>query len=821
MAQSLITATILCTLLFSKKNLKLSFALDTLLPNQTISIGQTLISPKQNFEMGFFSPGRSSNKFLGIWYKITPDVVVWVANRNDPISDSHGVTFSIPGNGSLVISRSGSVIWSVNASGAASHPILQLLDTGNLVLVNETMEQGSSKSVIWQSFDYPTDTWLPEMKLVDDPDAGEVKYLTSWRSWDDPSPGDSILRIENQGLPEMVIYKGKTKASRIGKWNGLYFGGLVHFPNKLDKSELVFRGERLITVIQQFYNNSTLRRVTMDTSGKCQSYTMNTRKYKWNLVYTIPADQCEGYGLGGPNSICSMDKMIRYECLKGFAPKFPLEWELGDWSGGCKRIIPLNCKSGDGFQEIRGVKFPDMLEFWLNTSMSLDECRDECLKNCSCTAFANPYITNGGSGCVMWFGDLVDTRDLLGADNKQNIYVRVPVSELHDYSSPVLEKEKKRSTSLILISIATGIIVSGFINGGIYMVRRPKQKDIKRNDEDLELPLLKFATIVAATNNFSTENVLGEGGFGPVYKGILPSAEEIAIKRLSTTSRQGVEEFKNEAILIAKLQHTNVVRLLGCCVEGEERMLIYEYLQNKSLDYFVFDQNERTLLTWPNRFDIVMGIARGLLYLHHDSRLKIIHRDLKTSNILLDTNFNPKIPDFGLARTFGEDQPTTRTKRVIGTYGYMAPEYAIAGKFSVKSDIFSMGVVLLEIVSGKKNRGFECSDDHFHSLLGHAWLLWKSNNTLDLMDECLKNTFVESEVKRCIHVGLLCVQNFEEDRPVMSSLLFMLGNDEAILLEPKEPGFFIGRGYTPETSVTSPCPMSGRNTVSLTDLEGR
>ncbi|KAL8510390.1 hypothetical protein ACS0TY_017272 [Phlomoides rotata] len=462
-----------------------------------------------------------------------------------------------------------------------------------------------------------------------------------------------------------------------------------------------------------------------------------------------------------------------------------------------------------------------MLEFWLNTSMSLDECRAECLKNCSCTAFANPYITNGGSGCVMWFGDLVDTRDIPGADSKQNIYVRVPVSELLDYSSPVLEKEKKRPTSLILISIATGVIVSGFINGGIYMMRRPKKKDIKRNYEDLELPLLKFATIVAATNNFSTENMIGEGGFGPVYKGILPSKEEIAIKRLSTTSGQGLEEFKNEAILIAKLQHKNLVRLLGCCIEGEERMLIYEYLQNKSLDYLVFDQNERKHLTWPNCFNIVMGIARGLVYLHNDSRLKIIHRDLKTSNILLDRNLNPKISDFGLARTFGEDQPAARTKRVIGTYGYMAPEYAIAGKFSVKSDIFSMGVVLLEIVSGKKNRGFERSDDHFHSLLGHAWLLWKSNKTLDLMDECLKDTFVESEVKRCIHVGLLCVQNFAEDRPVMSSVLFMLGNDGAILPKPKEPGFFIRRGSSLERRVTSPSPKSERNTITITDLEGR
>ncbi|KAL8506058.1 hypothetical protein ACS0TY_017064 [Phlomoides rotata] len=716
MAQFLFT-TILFTLL-----LKLSFALDTLLPNQTISIGQTLISRNQHFEMGFFSPGRSSNIFLGIWYKSTPDVVVWVANRNNIISDTKGVIFSISGNGTLVISRPGSIIWSAFPSWATSYPILQLLDTGNLVLVNETTEQGSSTSYLWQSFDYPTDTLLSGMKLVDDPDADVVTYLTSWRSSDDPSPGDFVLRIENQGLPELVLYRGKTKTFRTGKWNGLYFGGLIYFPNKMHKSDLVFIGERLISVIPHPYDRSFFRRVTLDTSGKIiYSYTMNPRKDKWNLGYTTPADQCDNYGLGGPNSICSLDKITRFQCLKGFAPKFQKEWDLGDWSGGCKRIIPLNCNNGDGFQEIRGVKYPDMLKFWLNTSMSLDECRAECIKSCICTAYANPYITYGGSGCVIWFGDLVDTRDLPGADSKQNIYVRLPVSELVDYSSPDLEKEKNRPTSLIFISIATGVIVSGFINGGIIMMRRPTKQDIQKNNEDLELPLLKYATIVAATNNFSTEKQIGKGGFGPVYKGILPSGEEIAIKRLSTTSGQGFEEFKNEALLIAKLQHTNLVRLMGCCIEGEERMLIYEYMQNKSLDYFVFDPN-RKLLTWPNRFNIVMGIARGLLYLHHDSRLKIIHRDIKTSNILLDGNLNPKISDFGLARTFGEDQPIVRTRRVVGTYGYMAPEYAIAGKISVKTDIFSMGVVLLEIVSGEKNRGFEHNGDHIHSLLGHVFV---------------------------------------------------------------------------------------------------
>ncbi|KAF8409420.1 hypothetical protein HHK36_005496 [Tetracentron sinense] len=301
-----------------------------------------------------------------------------------------------------------------------------------------------------------------------------------------------------------------------------------------------------------------------------------------------------------------------------------------------------------------------------------------------------------------------------------------------------------------------------------------------------------LVTVAAATNNFSYASKIGEGGFGPVYKGVLETGQEVAVKRLSKSSGQGLEEFKNEVILIAKLQHRNLVRLLGCCIQGEERMLIYEYMPNKSLDYFIFDQTRSTLLPWHKRFDIIMGIARGLLYLHQDSRLRIIHRDLKTSNILLDREMNSKISDFGIARIFGGDQSEARTKRVIGTYGYMSPEYAIDGKFSVKSDVFSFGTLVLEIVNGKKNRGFNHAD-HDHNLLGHAWLQWKEDKVLELVDAAMEDSYVVSQVMKCIQVGLLCVQKYPEDRPIMSSVVVMLSNESVTLPQPKQPGFFTER----------------------------
>ncbi|XP_050217236.1 LOW QUALITY PROTEIN: G-type lectin S-receptor-like serine/threonine-protein kinase SD1-1 [Mercurialis annua] len=221
----------------------------------------------------------------------------------------------------------------------------------------------------------------------------------------------------------------------------------------------------------------------------------------------------------------------------------------------------------------------------------------------------------------------------------------------------------------------------------------------------MELPIFDLSTLMKATDNFSSLNKLGQGGFGRVYKGILIDGREIAVKRLSESSGQGPTEFKNEVIMISKLQHRNLVRLLGCCIQRDEKMLVYEFMPNKSLDFFIFDEMRIKFLDWDKRAHIIDGIARGLLYLHQDSRLRIIHRDLKASNVLLDKDMNPNISDFGMARIFGGDQTEANTNKVAGTFGYMSPEYAVDGLFSMKSDVFSFGVLVLEIVSGKKNRG--------------------------------------------------------------------------------------------------------------------
>ncbi|MED6180574.1 hypothetical protein PIB30_011335 [Stylosanthes scabra] len=350
----------------------------------------------------------------------------------------------------------------------------------------------------------------------------------------------------------------------------------------------------------------------------------------------------------------------------------------------------------------------------------------------------------------------------------------------------------------IVVPIAVAVIL--FILGVCFISRRRARKkhDSAQDPQTVSgissVDSLRFdlSTIEAATKKFSQDNKLGEGGFGEVYKGLLPSGQEVAVKRLSKGSVQGGEEFKNEVELVARLQHRYLVRLLGFCLQGEEKILVYEYVPNKSLDYILFDPEKKGLLNWTRRYKIIGGIARGIQYLHEDSRLKIIHRDLKPSNILLDEDMNPKIADFGMARLFAVDQTQGNTSRIVGTYGYMAPEYAMHGEFSVKSDVYSFGVLVLEILSGKKISSFYQTDAD--DLVSYAWKLWKDGAPLELMDPTLKESCTPNEVMRCIHIGLLCVQEDPADRPTMATIVLMLDSYSVTLPVPNQPAFFVNSG---------------------------
>ncbi|KAJ9690106.1 hypothetical protein PVL29_012652 [Vitis rotundifolia] len=358
--------------------------------------------------------------------------------------------------------------------------------------------------------------------------------------------------------------------------------------------------------------------------------------------------------------------------------------------------------------------------------------------------------------------------------------------------------KSNRARTVIIIVIPTVVSVILISCICIFLrVRKPKGKD-ETKDEILSVESLQFnlGPIRNATDNFSDSNKLGQGGFGAVYKGTLSNGQDIAVKRLSKDSTQGDSEFKNEVLLMAKLQHRNLVRLLGFCFEGMERLLIYEFVPNASLDNFLFDPIKRSQLSWERRYKIIVGIARGLLYLHEDSQLRIIHRDLKASNVLLDEKMNPKISDFGMARLFSLDQTQGDTSRIMGTYGYMSPEYAMYGNFSIKSDVFSFGVLVLEIVSGQKNTCFQ-NGENVEDLLSFAWRSWRDRSVSNLIDPSV-STGSRSEIMRCIHIGLLCVQENVADRPTMASVVLMLSTYSVTLPLPSQPAFFMHSSMDPE-----------------------
>ncbi|XP_052729226.1 cysteine-rich receptor-like protein kinase 44 [Vigna angularis] len=384
----------------------------------------------------------------------------------------------------------------------------------------------------------------------------------------------------------------------------------------------------------------------------------------------------------------------------------------------------------------------------------------------------------------------------------------------------------KRKVSLpiwILIIVPTTVFIT-FIFLCYYLIKRkPKKsnKSLKKSNksllrenfgnESLTLEPLQFnlATLKAATNNFSDENRIGKGGFGEVYKGILFDGQHVAVKRLSKNSTQGAKEFKNEVSVIAKLQHRNLVTLVGFCLEEQTKILIYEYVPNKSLDYFLFDSQLSKLLSWTKRYDIIIGIARGIFYLHELSRLKVIHRDLKPSNVLLDENMIPKISDFGLARIVEINQDQVSTNKIVGTFGYMSPEYVMFGKFSEKSDIFSFGVMVLEIVTGEKNLSSHKPHYVAEGLLSYVWRQWRAQTWLEILDPNIKENYSEIEVTKCIQIGLLCVQQNPDVRPTMTNVLSYFSSYFNELPNSQEPAFFLNERtnptiFAPQSSINQP-----------------
>ncbi|KAL9366199.1 hypothetical protein Peur_037398 [Populus x canadensis] len=736
-----------------------SLAADTLYQGgDALNSSSRLVSKNRLFTLGFVRLGSTeyNASYLGIWYQNDTSHPIWIANRDKPIADDSGVLEIDGDSGTMTVAYSGGNLVDFYSTQSPTTKLTATLeDSGNFVLKDANSR---SDQILWQSFDDPTDTFMPGMKLGINHKTGKVRSLTSWMS--DSVPASGAFTFEWEPKRQELVIKRRTEiywTSGPLRSNGSFE---TFRPNPgLDYTFLI------VSNIDEDYFMFTVARNKLTPP--------ETGFSKWLLQFGGGLEEQSNEQISGGN-LCNGNN-IEMGCVK---------WDSEP-----------TCRSRDRY-ELRACDF--LVEgghavYDNNASLSISDCREICWKDCTCAGINIRGSNANNTGCTFWYGNF--TTDLSASSIQYFVIVQD--------TQPAAMKSGERIWIWIVVSVAFVLLVT--LAGILWYRRRQRLRekyldelmtlDAMNDTHELEsdgnkghnLKVYSVATIMAATNSFSAKNKLGQGGFGPVYKGKLPDGREVAVKRLSRTSRQGLVEFKNELILIANLQHSNLVKLLGCCVEGEEKMLVYEYMPNKSLDSFIFDQSRRELLDWKKRFKIIEEIAQGLLYLHKYSRLRIIHRDLKASNILLNEDLSPKISDFGMARIFKINELEANTNRIVGTYGYMSPEYAMEGVFSVKSDAYSFGVLVLEIVSGRKNRGLLQMDPPLN-LVGYAWELWKEGNQFELVDSTLRDSCSEDQVLRCIHVGLLCVEDNVNDRPTMSDVLSMLTSDAQLPLL-KQPAF--------------------------------
>ncbi|XP_050279135.1 G-type lectin S-receptor-like serine/threonine-protein kinase At1g67520 [Quercus robur] len=737
---------------------------DTLKPGDTLNSTSYLVSQKGAFALGFFRRIDiiSNDSYVGISDMADPkspfNLYVWFGNRGHPFVKDKTGSLTLDNNGTLKIVRQGESPIILYSSGT-NNTVATLYDNGNFVL-KEVNFDGSTKRVLWQSFDYLMDTLLPGMKLGINHKTGQTWALTSWLTTDIPDYGAFSLEWDPKGL-ELVIKQR----------------GVVHWKSGVLRNNQFENISPDITSMYDFKVVSNEDEEYFSFSNKNQSVLMS----EWIITFLGQFKDLRGPDIGRADNCYSYDT-----------------------SGGCQGWEQPMCRErGDKFDLTTGYYVNGDILSNNNYSLGISDCKAICWSNCSCVAFT--YQFSNETGCRFSTGEKAVQSSQ--ASDFLSLYV---------LTSRTSHKGAKKWIWIGTVIVAALLVI--FFSILCYIQRRrkfvPKGNNVTKDENDLldlvsldqspivnqipndgkkghDLSVFNYAYVMTATNNFAPQNKLGEGGFGEVYMGELLTGQKIAIKRLSRNSGQGILEFKNELILISKLQHMNLVKLLGFCLHGEERMLIYEYMPNKSLDSFLFDANKSKLLDWQKRFGIIEGVAQGLLYLHKYSRLRVIHRDLKASNILLDENMNPKISDFGMARIFQQNELEANTKRVVGTYGYMSPEYAMEGVFSIKSDVYSFGVLMLEILSGRKNNSF-FKTEHLFNLVGYAWELWNEGTALDLMDPALDDSYMD-QMLRCVHVGLLCVEDSAIDRPAMSDVLAMLTNDNLSLPSPKKPAFSLAR----------------------------
>ncbi|KAM3253556.1 hypothetical protein ACQJBY_047563 [Aegilops geniculata] len=795
---------------------------DSLAAGQALAVGGKLVSRNGKFALGFFQPAASniskssynatSSWYLGIWFnKIPVFTTVWIANRDQPITNpSVNLTqLKISSDGNLVIvnhaAKIESVVWSshivnrkTSSKNTTTASAVVLLNSGNLALLANRQE------MLWQSFDYPTDIGLPGAKLGRNKVTGFSHQYISKKSLIDPGVGS--YNIELKDTSGIVLMRRNNPLVKYLTYATTESSSLIPILKSL--LDLNPRTKGLINPIyvnnnqEEYYTytlldeSSTSMFVLLDISGQVKLNIWSQANQSWQTIYSEPADPCSPPATCGPFTVCNGIAHPSCDCMESFSHKSPQDWEFEDRTGGCIRNTLLHCStsgnnknmtsSSDIFHPIAQVQLPYNPQI-IDVATTQSKCEEACLGSCSCTAYSY-----SNSRCSVWHGELFSVNLNDGNDNNSEdvLYLRLAAKDLLPSS-----RKNKRKPHVGVVT-ATSIIGFGLLMLMLLLL-------IWRNKFKWRgLPLygnqgsaggiiaFRYTDLVSATKNFSEK--LGGGGFGSVYKGMLSdSTITIAVKKLDG-DHQGEKQFRAEVSSIGLIQHINLVKLIGFCCEGDHRLLVYEHMFNGSLDGHLFKKSnaDAAVLSWNTRYQITLGVARGLSYLHQSCRECIIHCDIKPENILLDASFFPKVADFGLAAFVGRDFSRILTS-FRGTAGYLAPEWLTGVAITPKVDVYGFGMVLLEVISGRRNSSSEESYNTSSSSNQNViYFPVQAINKLhggdlkSLVDPQLHGDFNLEEAERVCKVAGWCIQDNELDRPTMGEVVRVLEGQQEIDVPP-------------------------------------
>jgi hypothetical protein len=696
---------------------------------------------------------------------------VWVANRQRPITEPSASRFTLSDHGELqVLATPSTLLWSsTNASSSMPRTtVATLQDDGNLVVRSSS----NATAPMWQSFDHPTDTWLPGARLGYDRERGVHSFLTSWTDSGNPAPGAFSMEIDPRGRPSFdLLAGGAHRYWTTGLWDGEvfanvpemrsgYFVGVPYAPNA--SVNFFSYHDRIPMGIGNF---------KLDVNGQMRRRQWNALAGKWILFCSEPHDTCDVYGSCGPFGVCSNATNPACECPAAFTPLSPGEWDLGNTAAGCERRTRLECAT-DGFLKLpHAVQLPNG-SVEAAGAQSDKACELACRRDCSCTA----YLYDG-TRCSVWNGELVNLRTVPNDQGNDDglagtvLHLRVAASEVPPAATTHPWKKS-------MVMLTSGVAAVAFLLAclvilvAVVLVLRKRRGKGKVTAVQGSLLLFDYRAVRAATRDFSEK--LGSGSFGSVFKGVLPDATPVAVKTLDGL-RQGEKQFRAEVVTLGMIHHVNLVRLRGFCSEGSKRALVYDYMPNGSLDAYLFKNSSSTkVLSWSQRFGVAVGVARGLAYLHEKCRECIIHCDIKPENILLDDELGAKLADFGMAKLVGHDFSRVLTT-MRGTLGYLAPEWLAGGAVTAKADVYSFGMLLLELVSGRRNTGSVSEDGCFGMYFPvHAAVRLQAGDVVSLLDERLARDADLQELERACKVACWCIQDEEGDRPTMGLIVQQL-----------------------------------------------